>query len=254
MPPKTMAQYTEDAAAQAALEQSKENNKRMLNSEWTATKNILQSAPSSESKAEKDYYHGTNQQTVYNNIVEKRWKEEAKKNTDEWDDFFLPKVEFINNVVEIFKTQRSYVDNLDDVENNYKHKYYGLKQKVEDTGQEKKIADRLTYYTNTRDETVLYINNILWYLYLLFYLIIIILFIYKKQYGTHRSAALPIILLGFMPFLLPKILGFLQKNVKNTKLNVKYIFYILAIIVIIKVITFIKFPSIPIAIAIPIKK
>ena len=254
MPPKTMAQYTSDAATQAALAQSKENKKRMLNSEWTAAKNILNSAPSRESKAEKDYYHGTNQQTVYNTRVEDRYKKEAKKKTDEWDDFFLPKVEFINNVSEIFKTQRSYVDNLDDVEYNYKDKYYGLKQKVEDTGQDKKIADRLTYYTNARDESVLYIKNILWNLYILFYLIIWILFIYKKQFGTHRSAFLPIVILGFMPFLLPKILGFLQTNVNHIKLNVKYVFYILAIFVIIKVITFVKFPSIPIAIAVPIKK
>ncbi len=254
MPQKTMAQITTEAAAQAALEQSKENKKRMLNSEWTAAKNILNSAPARESKAEKDYYHGTNQQIVYNTRVEARYKKDAKKKTDEWDDFFLPKVEFINNVAEIFKTQRSYVDNLDDVEYNYKHKYYGLKQKVEDTGQEKKIADRLSYYTDVRNETILNIKKILWNLYIFLYIIIWFFFIYKQQYGTHRSAFLPIVILGIMPFLLPKILTFIQTNIKHKKLDMNYIFYAIFLFIIIKFISFVKFPSIPIAIAIPIKK
>ncbi len=252
-----MSEYTDEAAERAAMELSATNKKNRLQSEWDVAKNIKAQAPAGEKKAEKDFYEGTDQQTVYNNILEKRWEKEAEKEVEHWDEFIYNKLSFIEGVIDIFRSQREYVNNLDDVAYNYKDKYYTLKQKVEDTGQEKKIADRLSHYTEMRDESVLTVKNNLWYLYYLLYLGIWIIFISKQQYGTHYKAFYPIILLGIMPLLLRKILVFSQTNIKHIKLDTKYIFYVFIAFLMISYITYIKFPSImamPIAIATPLKK
>ena len=177
MATKTMDQYSEEGE-RAALAASRSNMVNMRKSEWNSARNTLAQAPSRE-KAEKDYYYAADKHKVYNDILEKD-RAEAKKITDEWDDFFS-KVDFIDNIFTIFKTQRHYVDNLDDVEYNYKSKYNELKQKVNDTGQKKKIADRLSEYTNERNEYVVYAKDTLKYICYLFVLAIIPIFIWKNN-------------------------------------------------------------------------
>ncbi len=239
-----MSEYTNEAAERAAMTISGENKKRRLQSEWDVAKNIKSQAPAGERKAEKDFYHGTDQQTVYNNIMEKRWEKEAENEVKKWDKFMYDKLSFIDGVIDIFKSQRTYVDNLDNVEYTYKDKYYNLKQKVEDTGQEKKIADRLSHYTELRDEEVMNVKDKLWYLYYLLYIGIWGIFIYKQQYGTHRDATWPIIFLGFMPILVKKALIFSQTNIKHISIDAKYIFYAVLAFLMVSYITYIKFPSV----------
>ena len=243
MATKTMDQYSEEGE-RAALAASRSNMVNMRKSEWNSARNTLAQAPSREKKAEKDYYYAADKHKVYNDILERRYRAEAKKITDEWDDFFFQKVDFIDNIFTIFKTQRHYVDNLDDVEYNYKSKYNELKQKVNDTGQKKKIADRLSEYTNERNEYVVYAKDTLKYIYYLFVLAIIPIFIWKKQYITHKKIIFYIIFFFFLPYGIRYILRYLQTNVEHIKLDKKYIFYVITVYLLFKLFPYLKsFPK-----------
>jgi hypothetical protein len=243
MATKTMDQYSQQGE-RLALAASKNNQLNMYKSEWTSAKNILTHAPHREKKAEKDYYHASDRHTVYNNILEKRYRAEAKKHTDEWDNYFLPKVDNINSIHTIFRTQRSYVDNLDDVEYNYKTKYNTLKQKVNDTGLKKKIADRLSKYTDDRDEYVDWAKNILSYIYYLAVFVIIPIAIWKKQYITHKKIIFYLIFFFFLPYGIRYILRYIQTNVEHIKLDKKYIFYAITVYLLFKMFPYLKrFPK-----------
>lgn len=243
MDEQTMDEYTKEGEM-AALAASRKNQINILKSEWNAARNVKEQAPSREEKAEKNYYLGSDQSTVYNNIVEKRYRDEAKKKLEDWDNFFLPKVDFINDVQLIFKSQRSYVDNLDDVEYNYKNKYHELKQKVNDTGQEKKIADRLSYYTDERNQYVVYAKNILKYIYYLLVVAIIAIFIYKKQYLTHKIIIAYIIAFLLLPYAFSFVLTYIQTNIEHVKLDKNYVFYAITVFLIFKLFPYFKkFPK-----------
>lgn len=243
MATKTMDQYSEEGE-RAALAASKNNQINLLKSEWNSAKNIKAQAPSRESKAEKDYYHGSNKHKVYNEILEKRYRAEAKKHTDEWDDYFFSKVDHINDIHTIFRTQRTYVDNLDDVEYTYKNKYNELKQKVNDTGQKKKIADRLSQYTDERDVYVEWAKNILSYIYYLTVFVIIPVAIWKKQYITHKKLIFYLIFFFFLPYGFRYFLRHVQTNVGHAKLDKKYIFYVVTVYLLFKLFPYLKkFPK-----------
>ena len=107
-----------------------------------------------------------------------------------------------------------------------------------------KIADRLSKYTDDRDEYVDWAKNILSYIYYLAVFVIIPIAIWKKQYITHKKIIFYLIFFFFLQYGIRYILRYIQTNVEHIKLDKKYIFYAITVYLLFKMFPYLKrFPK-----------
>jgi hypothetical protein len=151
-----------------------------------AKQNIENSKPNLE-KAEKEYYTASQGGEFYSAMQEKKYKKIAEDAVLVYNKDVEDRLLDIDNKLKYYKGLFSYKDNVTMVYSNYNDKYTNLREKITSTTDKKNVNNRLAYFYDYNTSIV---TSLVWWLkvlYWIFYVIMIVFFVLKKQYKNIRS-------------------------------------------------------------------
>lgn len=160
----------------------------------------LQNAQPNFDRAEKDYYTLSKGADYYSKMQEAKFKKQAQDTVTEWNTELEETFKDIENKLLYYKGLFSYKDNVKFVYNNYRDKYTSLVDEIEDTTDKKNVNYRLAHFYNYNTTII---KSILWWLkviYWIFYVIMVVLFILKRQFKNVKSWPF-ILFAGLFPLL-----------------------------------------------------
>ncbi len=178
-------------------------NERKINSLKTTyikAKQNEQNAKPNLQRAEKAYYTASKGAAYYSKMQESTYKKQAENAVKDWNTSLEPTWKDIENKLNYYKGLFSYKNNVHLVYDNYNEKYQDLVDNIEDTRDKKNVNFRLAHFLNYNTTIV---NSVLYYLkilYWLFYVIMVVFFVLKKQYRNVKSWPF-IIIAGLFPVL-----------------------------------------------------
>ena len=237
-------------------------NERKINSLKTtyikAQQNNQNAKPNLQ-RAEKDYYTAAKGAGYYSKMQETKYKKEAEDAVAGWNTDLNPTWKDIENKLKYYKGLFSYKNNVHLVYDNYNEKYESLIDNIEDTRDKKNVNYRLAHFLNYNTTVV---NAVLYYLkilYWLFYTIMVIFFVLKKQYKNVLSWPF-IIIAGLFPIFfeyglkwknpfkreiskIPSLYESVFDNFKHAKIDNIYLIFFSLIIMTVLVFSF--FTTIP---------
>ena len=208
---------------------------------------MINTSPGNFTIAESYYYSiKPNGQTEYNKIKQKRAEDEAKSKVEEWKTEMSPILKDLTTKVAYYKSQFSYKTNVRSVYDSYNDKLTDLKSDIKKTTGEKNVDSRLATFYNYNTSIV---NSVLYYikiLYWLFFIIMVVILIWKLQFRDVTMLAFPLLILLFplffekgihfrIPlinkyFTLTSIYDRVFKSFKHVKIdNIYFIFFTLII-------------------------
>ena len=121
---------------------------------------------------------------------------------------------------------------MNDLNKSYKDDLKKLNKKVDKTSNERKINNRLAYFYNQQNESwFLWINNYLWYIYIILLGLIIVKFVVKKEFKQIKKYPfLLIVLCG--TYIVNYIYEIVIISLGHFKLDVSYLVFICSFIMI----------------------
>jgi len=162
---------------------------------------MINTSPGNFTIAESYYYSiKPNGQTEYNKIKQKRAEDEAKSKVEEWKTEMSPILKDLTTKVAYYKSQFSYKTNVRSVYDSYNDKLTDLKNDIKKTTGEKNVDSRLATFYNYNTSIV---NSVLYYikiLYWLFFIIMVVILIWKLQFRDVTMLAFPLLILLFPLF------------------------------------------------------
>uniref|UniRef100_A0A6C0JD14 Uncharacterized protein n=1 Tax=viral metagenome TaxID=1070528 RepID=A0A6C0JD14_9ZZZZ len=164
-----------------------------------AKQNSENSKPNLE-RAEKDYYMASKGGEYYSKMQEKKYKTIAINAVSGWNKNVEDILIDIDNKLKYYKGLFSYKDNVTMVYSSYNNKYTNLREKITSTTDKKNVNNRLAYFYDYNTSIV---NSLVWWLkfiYWIFYAIMIVFFVLKKQYKNIQSWPF-ILIVGLFPVL-----------------------------------------------------
>ena len=162
-----------------------------------AKQNAENSKPNLE-RAEKDYYMASKGGEYYSKMQEKKYKSIATTAVSSWNKNVEDTLNDIDNKLKYYKGLFSYKDNVTMVYSSYNDKYTNLREKISSTNDKKNVNYRLAYFYDYNTSIV---TSIVWWLkviYWIFYVIMIVFFVLKKQYKNIKSWPF-ILVVGLFP-------------------------------------------------------
>lgn len=247
--------------AQQVCDAECQNNKKIndLKTNYIKAKQNAQNAKPNLDRAERDYYTAAKGAGYYSKMQETKFKKQAQDAVKEWNSDLEPTWKDIENKLKYYSGLFSYKDNVHLVFDNYKEKYEKLLDNIEDTTDKKNVNYRLAHFLNYNTTVV---NSVLYYLkilYWLFYVIMIIFFVLKRQYKNVLSWPF-ILFVGLFPIFfeyglkwknpfkneiskVPSLYERVFDNFKHAKIdNIYFIFFTL---IIISILVFSFFSTLP---------
>jgi len=164
-----------------------------------AEQNAQNSKPNLE-RAEKAYVTASQGAQVYSKMQEKKYKKIAQDAVSEYNKDVEDKLLDIDNKLKYYKGLFSYKDNVTMVYSSYNDKYTNLREKITSTTDKKNVNNRLAYFYNYNTSIV---NSFVWWLkvvYWIFFVIMLVFFVLKKQYKNVKSWPF-ILVVGLFPIL-----------------------------------------------------
>ena len=162
---------------------------------------MINTSPGNFTIAESYYYSiKPNGQTEYNKIKQKRAEDEAKEKVKEWKTEMSPILKDLTTKVAYYRSQFSYKTNVRSVYDSYNDKLTDLKSDIKKTTGEKNVDSRLATFYNYNTSIV---NSVLYYikiLYWLFFIIMVVILIWKLQFRDVTMLAFPLLILLFPLF------------------------------------------------------
>ena len=162
-----------------------------------AKQNAENSKPNLE-RAEKDYYMASKGGEYYSKMQEKKYKKIAQDAVSGYNKDIEEKLQDIDNKLKYYKGLFSYKDNVTMVYSSYDDKYTNLRKKISSTNSKKNVNNRLAYFYDYNTSIV---SSLVWWLkvfYWIFYLIMLVFFVLRKQYKNVKSWPF-ILVIGLFP-------------------------------------------------------
>ena len=230
-----------------------------LRKTYIKAKQNAQNAQPNLDRAEKDYVTASRGAAFYSKLQGAKFKKQAQKQVKDWNDYIEPKWKDIENKILYYKGLFPYKDNVKVVYDNYKDKYSTLVNQVQNTTNKKNVNYRLAHFYNYNTSVV---NSLLWWLkviYWIFYVIMVVLFIVKRQFKDVKTWPF-ILIAGLFPLFfeyglswknpfkkeiskIPSIYETVFDYFKHTKIdNIYFIFFTLIILTILIFTFFSKLP------------
>ena len=151
-----------------------------------AKQNAENSKPNLE-RAEKDYYTASKGGEYYSKMQEKKYKKIAQDAVSEYNKDIEDRLRDIDNKLKYYKGLFSYKDNVTMVYSSYDDKYTNLREKIANTNDKKNVNNRLAYFYDYNTSIV---SSLVWWLkvfYWIFYVIMLVFFVLRKQYKNVKS-------------------------------------------------------------------
>ena len=187
--------------------------------------------------AEKKYYTDHNKLAEYNALLKKRHLEEAKEITQKWSSMFHDKYDEIEDLIRYYNSQFYYVPQMLDMEKIYKEKNDELYGKIEEDLNKSNVSKRLADYYDNLSNIQYLVNYYLKYLYWGLYIVMIGIFIYKKQFKNILTYPF-IIFFGVFPyFFLNKFVTLVYKNMNHVQIDALYLSLLFAVGIIFAIIS-----------------
>ena len=161
--------------------QNKRNVEKLKNDYIKAQQNLQNAQPNLD-RAEKAYYTASKGAGYYSEMQETKHKQKAQATVNTWNSEINKQFEDIDSKVSYYTGINSYRNNIDFVKDGYMEKYNDLVTEAQQTEDKKNINFRLAHFYNVNTSVI---SPILWWLkvfYWIFYIIMVALFIIKKQY------------------------------------------------------------------------
>ena len=258
---KSLTNMVTSMNAQQVCDAKCQNERKINNLKTTyiKAKQNVQNAQPNLDRAEKDYYTAAKGASYYSKMQETKFKKQAEVAVAEWNNDLNPTWKDIENKLKYYSGLFSYKDNVHLVFDNYEEKYRGLVTDITNTRDKKNINFRLAHFMNYNTTIV---NSVLYYLkilYWLFYVIMVVFFVLKKQYRNVLSWPF-IIIAGLFPIFfeyglkwknpfkneiskIPSLYERIFDNFKHAKIDNIYLIFFSLIIITILVFSF--FTTIP---------
>ena len=258
---KSLTNMVTSMNAQQVCDAKCQNERKINNLKTTyiKAKQNVQNAQPNLDRAEKDYYTAAKGASYYSKMQETKFKKQAEVAVAEWNNDLNPTWKDIENKLKYYSGLFSYKDNVHLVFDNYEEKYRGLVTDITNTRDKKNINFRLAHFMNYNTTIV---NSVLYYLkilYWLFYVIMVVFFVLKKQYRNVLSCPF-IIIAGLFPIFfeyglkwknpfkneiskIPSLYERIFDNFKHAKIDNIYLIFFSLIIITILVFSF--FTTIP---------
>lgn len=207
-------------------------NKTKYYNEYLNSKNNLLNASDRLKQAEKKYYTKTNQTQYYNTLIYDRAIKHITKKMGIIESAFNENIEKLVNLVNMTSSQNVYRRNMNNVIDSYKYKQTNLEEKVDKTNNTKKINNRLAYFYSEKDESwALWINNYLWYIYILCIILILSKIVFKGEIKNFKQYPF-IILLIVSTYIINYIYMLVINTLGHFKLDITYLVFISSFLVI----------------------
>ena len=171
-----------------------------LKKEWTKAKQNAHNVNSNLDRAERNYITAAKGSGYYSQMQESKHTLNAQKAVNEWNTEISTIWTDIDNKLNYYRGLFSYKNNVHDVYDSYKDKYETLTDNIEATRDKKNVNFRLAHFYNYNTSIVMSVLYYLKILYWLFYVIMVVLFVLKKQYINVKSWPF-IIIAGLFPVL-----------------------------------------------------
>ncbi len=230
-----------------------------LKKNYIKAKQNVQNAQPNLNRAEKDYYVSAKGSGYYSKMQEAKYKKEATDAVTDWNNDLSKTWKDIENKLDYYKGLFSYKSNIHDFHDIYHEKYETMVNDIENTRDKKNVNFRLAYFYNYNTSIV---TSLLYYLkiiYWVFYVIMIICLILKRQYKDVTTWPF-IILAGLFPIIfeygiswknpfkneiskIPSLYEVVFDNFTHTKVdNIYFIFFSLIVLTILLFSFFSKLP------------
>ena len=199
---KSLTNMVTSMNAQQVCDAECQDNRKIqsLKTTYIKAQQNQQNAQPNLQRAQKDYYTAAKGAEYYSKMQETKFKNQAKDAVADWNKDLEPTWKDIGNKLKYYKGLFSYKNNVHLVYDNYNDKYNKLVDTIEDTIDKKNVNFRLAHFLNYNTTIV---NSVLYYLkilYWLFYVIMVVFFVLKKQYRNVKSWPF-IIIAGLFPVL-----------------------------------------------------
>tara|TARA_Y100000590_G_C15647500_1_gene987449 strand:+ start:604 stop:1377 length:774 start_codon:yes stop_codon:yes gene_type:complete len=210
----------------------KKRKLKQLKNTYTNAKNLFRNAPIRLKSAEKAYYTELKGDQYYSTIQEKKYTKKAQEQVEKWDNDLLQYFLQLDNQIGYFNTQYIYGNNIENVYKNQLNKLKNIRQKIAKTISKKHVNDRIGYFYDYNTSVV---NSIIYYMKIVYWVlfsIMILIFLYKKQY-QHFDFYPFIISMSLFPFILNYFFSFLINNFKYFTINNFYLIFLILFVIII---------------------
>ena len=187
--------------------------------------------------AEKKYYTDHDKIPEYNSLLKKRHLEEAKEITKKWKEMFDDKYDEIEDLIRYYNSQFYYVPQMNDMEKIYKEKNDELYGKLEEDLNKSNVSKRLADYYDNLSNMQYLVNYYLKYLYWGLYIVMIGIFIYKKQFKNIKAYPFLVFFGVFPYFFLNKFVTLVYKNMNHVQIDALYLSLLFAVGIIFAVIS-----------------
>lgn len=189
---------------------------------------------------EEKYYTTAGALDEYAEILRNRYIEESKVITAKWKEQFDDKYEEIMELITYYKSQYNYIPEMQDMKKIYTEKNKNLYGKLEKDLNESNISKRLADYYDNLNNVQSFVNSYLKYIYWGFFIIMVFIFIYKREWGELFAYPLIIFFLFFPIFLLNVFTSFIFRNMNHVQIDALYLSLAIAVILMISSMIFLS--------------
>ena len=184
---------------------------KLLYNDYLEAKQRVENAPQILEEAERNFYEFSKGTKAYSQLREKEFKADANANASKIVSSHNKLLEKTQNLINQYKTQQGFIDELDDAIDIYENNIASLSDKEHTEKNEQNIDNRLNYYKLQQEGTLLSINAYLRYVYYIVVLIFGAVFIIiNGKFSDYRLWSKFIAL-----FLFPTVFSFLFEQYKN---------------------------------------
>lgn len=190
--------------------------------------------------AEEKYFVAAGKIRDYELILRDRYTGEAKDISAKWQEKFDDKYEEIMELINYYKSQYNYIPEMQDMKKIYTEKNKDLYGKLEKDLNKSNISKRLADYYDNLNNVQSFVNSYLKYIYWGFFIIMVFMFIYKREWGQLFAYPLIIFFLFFPIFLLKMFTGFIFRNMNHVQIDALYLSLAIAVILMISSMIFLS--------------
>ena len=173
-------------------------NVEKLKKDYIKAQQNKQNAQPNLDRAEKAYYTASKGAGYYSEMQEAKHKAQAQATVNIWNSEINKQFSDIDSKVNYYTGINTYRNNIDFVKDGYMEKYNDLVTEAQQEEDRKNVNFRLAHFYNLNTNVI---DPILWWLkvfYWMFYIIMLVIFIIKKQY--RNVLTVPFILIaGLFP-------------------------------------------------------
>jgi len=154
---------------------------------YTKAQQNLHNAQPNFNRAEKDYIVAAKGAGYYSDMQEKKYKKIAQGEIDELNKGLSRVWTDLDTKLKYYKGLYYYSGTVKNVYNSYNNEYTNLVDEIQETADKKNVDFRLAHFYNYNTSITNYILYYLKIMYWIFYVIVLALFVLKKQYRNEKS-------------------------------------------------------------------